>query len=81
MEWARNNKFVVFTHDLDFGALLYATKATARSVIQLRIEDIRPKSVGEIVLTALSKAASEIEKGALVTIDPRKNRIRLLPIK
>ncbi len=81
MEWARNNDFVVFTHDLDFGALLFATKATAPSVIQLRIEDIRPETVGEHVLVALSKAKSEIHRGALVTIDPRKNRIRLLPLK
>ncbi len=81
MEWARNNDFVVFTHDLDFGALLYTTKATAPSVIQLRIEDIRPESVGELVLIALSKAKNEIKQGALITIDPRKNRIRLLPLK
>lgn len=81
MEWARNHHFVVFTHDLDFGALLYTTKATAPSVIQLRIEDIRPEQVGELVLTALSKVESEIRRGALVTIDPRKARIRLLPFK
>lgn len=81
MEWARNNDYVVFTHDLDFGTLLFTTKASAPSVIQLRIEDIRPESVGKLVLTALSKAASEIERGALVTINPRKNRIRLLPLK
>ena len=36
MEWARENKHIVFTHDLDFGALLFATKAKAPSVIQLR---------------------------------------------
>lgn len=81
MEWARNNDFVVFTHDLDFGTLLYTTKARAPSVIQLRIQDIRPESVGKFVLITLSKAASEIERGALVTINPRKNRIRLLPLK
>ena len=54
---------------------------TAPSVIQLRIEDIRPEQVGELVLTALSKVESEIRRGALVTIDPRKARIRLLPFK
>lgn len=81
MAWARNYNFVVFTHDLDFGALLHATEATAPSVVQLRIEDIRPKSVGKIVLAALAKAATEIERGALLIIDPRKNRVRLLPLK
>lgn len=81
MEWARNNGFVVFTHDLDFGALLYATKVTCPSVIQLRAEDIRPQYMEKIVLIAISKAEKEINRGALVTIDPRKNRVRLLPFK
>ena len=39
MEWARKNKYVVFTHDLDFGTLLYVTNAIAPSVIQLRSEE------------------------------------------
>lgn len=81
MEWARRNNCVVFTHDLDFGTLLYVTKAVAPSVIQLRCEDIRPRSVGEIVLKALKKAQKEIGQGALIIIDPRKSRIRLLPLK
>lgn len=80
MEWARSNDYVVFTHDLDFSALLFSTKAVAPSVIQIRIEDIRPQSVGYLVLTALRKAGEEIRQGALLTIDPRKNRIRLLPL-
>ena len=42
MQWARGNGFVVFTHDLDYGALLFATQTMPPSVIQLRIEDIRP---------------------------------------
>ncbi len=29
MNWARVNSYVVFTHDLDFGALLAATQADA----------------------------------------------------
>ncbi|MCB2264077.1 MAG: DUF5615 family PIN-like protein [Candidatus Thiosymbion ectosymbiont of Robbea hypermnestra] len=33
MEWARQNQFIVFTHDLDFGSLLYATNANKPSVI------------------------------------------------
>ncbi len=78
MEWARSNGYVVFTHDLDFSALLFATNAIAPSVIQVRIEDIRPKSIGTQVLLALQKAEEDLKRGALVTVAPRKNRIRLL---
>ena len=80
MEWARSNGYIVFTHDLDFSALLFATKAMAPSVIQVRTEDIRPGSIGTQVLFALQNAEEDLKQGALVTIDPRKNRIRLLPL-
>jgi len=81
MEWARRNEYIVFTHDLDYGTLLFVTKAVAPSVLQLRCEDIRPTSVGTIVVRALEKAQKEIEQGVLVTVDLRKSRIRLLPLK
>ncbi|HLC15510.1 MAG TPA: DUF5615 family PIN-like protein [Thermodesulfovibrionia bacterium] len=81
MQWARNNGYVVFTHDLDYGSLLFSTQAVSPSVIQLRSEDIRPRSAGEIVLHALRNANKKIEQGALLTIDMRKNRVRLLPLK
>jgi len=81
MEWARNHGYAVFTHDLDYGSLLFSTQAIAPSVIQLRSEDVRPSTAAPIVLEALRKAEKEIANGVLVTIDPRKNRIRLLPLK
>ena len=80
MAWAREHGFVVFTHDLDFGALLYATAASAPSVVQLRCEDIRPKSCASWVIPALLKAEDQIAKGALLSLDPRKSRIRILPL-
>ncbi len=80
MEWARINQFVVFTHDLDFGTLLYLTNAKAPSVIQLRVEHILPSAVGDIVLDTLKTVEENLKKGALVTIDPRRQRVRLLPL-
>jgi predicted nuclease of predicted toxin-antitoxin system len=43
MAWARNAGHVVLTQDLDYGALLFATQATAPSVVVLRAEDVRPR--------------------------------------
>ena len=40
--WACENSYIVFTNDLDYGALLFATAAASPSVIQIRTEDIRP---------------------------------------
>jgi predicted nuclease of predicted toxin-antitoxin system len=36
LTWAREQKAVVLTHDLDFGAILAATDADAPSVLQVR---------------------------------------------
>lgn len=80
MEYARVNGLVVFTHDLDYGALLHATGALAPSVFQLRAADTRPSMVGPLVLSALASAKDEIAKGALVTIHPAKTRIAFLPL-
>jgi predicted nuclease of predicted toxin-antitoxin system len=81
MEWARANGFVVFTHDLDFGMLLAATKAMGPSVIQVRVQDPFPKVIGQTVIDALGRFEKELTAGAIVVIDPPRNRVRLLPIK
>lgn len=36
MRHARDNRYVVFTHDLDFGTLLALTRALGPSVLQVR---------------------------------------------
>jgi len=81
MAWAREHGYVVFTHDLDFGALLHATGAIAPSVVQFREDDVRPESLGRQALLALVQAKSEIEGGALITIDLRRMRITSLPLR
>jgi predicted nuclease of predicted toxin-antitoxin system len=80
MAYAASREFVVLTHDLDFSAILAATKGRKPSVIQLRARNIAPEAVGATVLTALRQTASELEAGALLTIDADRTRIRLLPL-
>lgn len=80
LSYAANQGFVVFTHDLDFGSLLAAAKWRTPSVIQIRAQDVLPNAVGQVVTQALRKLRSEIEAGALVTVEPSRDRVRLLPI-
>lgn len=79
-EYAREHDYTVFTHDLDFSAILFHTGATAPSVVQLRCEDTRPAAMKGLVISALRTAANEIARGCLLTIDPRRNRLHLLPL-
>lgn len=81
MRWARVSGYVVFTHDLDFGALLAATGAIGPSVVQMRCEDTRPAAMGDAVVAALREHEHALDSGALVTIDPRRMRVTLLPLK
>jgi predicted nuclease of predicted toxin-antitoxin system len=81
MEWAKNNGYVVFTHDLDFGSLLATTQADAPSVIQVRTQDVLPASLEKLVISALSQFEFQLESGALVTIDQAQYRVRILPIR
>ena len=81
MKYARENGYAVFTHDLDFGAMLALTQATSPSVLQVRAQDILPKSIGNIVITILQKYKDELEQGALIVFDKAKERVRLLPLE
>jgi len=72
---------IVFTHDLDFGSLLAHTREHGPSVVQVRAQDTSPEAIGELVVTALLQHREVLEAGALLTIDPQKLRVRILPIQ
>ncbi|MDY6986727.1 MAG: DUF5615 family PIN-like protein [Thermodesulfobacteriota bacterium] len=68
MEWARERGYVVFTHDLDFGALLAATQRDGPSVIQVRTQGVLPETLGEQVVKAIRRFQGELERGALIRL-------------
>ncbi len=81
MKYARENDYTVFTHDLDFGMLLALTQAESPSVLQVRTQDILPKSIGQTVVSILHKYRNQLEQGALIVFDEAKARIRILPLE
>ena len=81
MAWAKQNGFVVFTHDLDFGTALALTQAEGPSVIQVRTQDVTPAVIGKLVVNALRQFQSELERGALIVLDEAHVRARILPLK
>lgn len=80
MAYASVNGYVVLTHDLDFSAILAATHGEKPSVVQIRAEDIRPDAIGRQVIVALRQMDAELDAGALLTIDPNRTRLRVLPL-
>jgi len=81
MRYASTHDYVVLTHDLDFSAILAATHGDKPSVVQIRAEDVSPDVIGANVITALRQMTEELEQGALVTVDPNRTRLRVLPLQ
>jgi predicted nuclease of predicted toxin-antitoxin system len=75
MAWAHENSAVVLTQDLDFTRLLFQSRATLPSVIQLRLDDVRPASIGEDVVILLKQYEVELGRGALITVKGHKSGI------
>ena len=81
MGWARGAGHVVFTHDLDYPALLAATNADGPSVLQLRDQDVLPEAVGERVVEVTRTHADALRRGAVVSVDSASARVRVVPIR
>lgn len=80
MAYAKTNSYVVLTHDLDFSAILAATQGDKPSVVQIRSDDVRPEVIGVRVIDAIRRLPAELDAGALVTVDPMRTRMRVLPL-
>jgi predicted nuclease of predicted toxin-antitoxin system len=71
----------VLTSDLDFGTILAVTHGEKPSVVQLRSDNLCHETIGKPVVEALRQFAKELDDGALVTIEPERIRLRILPLR
>jgi predicted nuclease of predicted toxin-antitoxin system len=80
MLYAVDHDYVVLTNDLDFGLMLSATNASTPSVVQVRLDNLDPELIGGRLIEVLRTFGADLEAGALVTVDPKKTRVRVLPL-
>ena len=78
--WASEHGYVVFTHDLDFGALLAASNAESPSVFQIRTDDVSPNALAPRAIVLLNRFTPQLSSGALIVVDEMRERIRVLPL-
>ncbi len=71
---------MIFTNDLDFGAILTASNAKSPSVFQLKSEQLMPNIIGDLIIHNLKKFNIELFEGVLLTFDVSKVRSRILQI-
>ena len=81
MSFAREHGYVVFTHDMDFSTLLATTGAAGPSVIQVRAQDVLPTAIGDDVVRVLGAHVDALKRGAIITVDEAKARVRILPLR
>ena len=81
MRWARENRHIILTHDLDFSSLLAATHAGGPSVIQVRTQDVLPAHLAPVLVNVLAEHTAAIESGAIVVVEEGRARVRILPLQ
>lgn len=78
--YAYNNEYIIFTHDLDFSVLLALTNSDGPSVIQLRTHDTLPERIFNRVYSAITSNEKDLHSGAIVTINLITSRVKTLPL-
>lgn len=78
MTHACQKNYVVVTNDLDFSAILSATQGQKPSVVQLRTGSCSLEKIAELLVFALQLYEQALDNGAILTIDSKKSRFRLL---
>ena len=79
--WTKRQSRVLLTNDLDFSAILAATGDDSPSVVQLRVQDLMSEAAVNSVVAAVTEHSNEIERGALLSVDESRARVRLLPLR
>lgn len=80
LERGRKEERTVVTLDADFHALLALSGATSPSVIRIRIEGLKGETTANLIQTVLMQCEEDLKKGAVVTVDEHRIRIRMLPL-
>jgi predicted nuclease of predicted toxin-antitoxin system len=81
MVWARDHGYCVVPNDLDFSAILAATRAEGPSVVQIRAQDLAPTTLARTLVPVLRQHAADLASGAILTLDARGSRVRTLPLR
>jgi len=78
---AKTENRVLLTHDLDFAELLAISGGTLPSVVLFRLKNMTPSHVNAYLTKIITEHGAALEQGAFLSINERRVRQRLLPIK
>lgn len=80
IEKALEENRIILTCDLDFADLMAASAGISPSVIIFRLENEKPENVDRRLEQVLDDSLGMLEKGAIISVEETRHRVRLLPI-
>ena len=80
LAYASENDYIIVTSDLDFSTIMSISHGSKPSVIQIRVQGFQKDRTVDLIIFAIKQFADELEKGAVMSIDTKKSRLRLLPL-
>ncbi|MCF8240971.1 MAG: DUF5615 family PIN-like protein [Melioribacteraceae bacterium] len=78
--YAYLNNFVIISSDTDFGYILSKRRNNFPSVILLRYLPYDSDLVGAYISKGINKFKSELDEKSILVIEPKRMRIKKLPI-
>jgi len=79
LQKARDEDRIIVTLDADFHAVLALSGASSPSVVRLRMEGLRGKEAASLN-KVLFHCSDDLARGAMVTVQPGRIRVRWLPM-
>jgi predicted nuclease of predicted toxin-antitoxin system len=80
LSYARTNGYVILTSDIDFAILSSQTKARKPSIALVRLQEIILERDAPLIYAALIQHEGALANGAIVSIDLKRTRVRMLPV-
>ena len=80
LAWCRQHGAVAVTLDADFHAAIALSGEAAPSAIRLRVQGLKGPETARLLVDVLTTRQSQIEVGALITVQHGRLRVRSLPV-
>lgn len=77
---AKEEERIILACDLDFGDLMAASQEICPSIIIFRLDNEKPENVNKRLTQILKESFRVLEKGAIISVEESRYRVRLLPI-
>jgi predicted nuclease of predicted toxin-antitoxin system len=71
---------IILTWDLDFAEILALSGTQTVSAVIFRLHNTRSVHVIQRLERVLTESAQDLEGGAIISVEERRHRVRLLPI-